>query len=306
MPSIAATNISEAGNIVFTILFGIVCLTHTFFGVYFKRRKFLVLIFLGTSLSTIGYAGRVWYRQSLDINAYVLQTICVAIAPGFVFGAIRELLIHYVSFLRIQSIELERDWYQDKGLEYFFIYEYINRVANIVSVALIGAGIGTFYNDTSESSLKSSISATLAGFCIQLALALFTIIIWFYFLFFGIGKIRLTNKIKFYLSSLLFELICITIRITFRVAEWGKIYDYGVLNNLTLDENYLLILDGMTTLLACISLLIFHPGFVFGMANLENIDNELKRYKRQRRQRRSPSKEKSKWKYIPIIRFFVK
>ncbi|KAG0684031.1 hypothetical protein C6P40_001821 [Pichia californica] len=311
MSYIPATGISEGGSIAFAVLYGIICISHTLIGIYYRRFKVAILMFIGTAFSCIGYAGRAWYVTDAGISPYVMQSVCIALGPSVVFGAIKELFIHYITFLKLEKIDGESNWYHDKRLKNFKLYEVFNVVANIISAAFIGSGLGTFSNDQTTSAMDNSINLVLAGFIIQLALCIISIFLWSYFRVYSSNVIQLTKKMKIYLYAILFSFTCIAIRLSYRVAEWGKINRVGIINNLTSNENYLLLLDGMTTLFACVAILIFHPGFVFGKSELIRIDREFETCNQKGTNNTEGNGEPKKdykrvLHYVPIVRFFYK
>lgn len=283
MAYIEAKGFSTAGNAFICSIFGILCVIHTMTGVLFKKWRFTLFIFIGTSLSCIGYAGRAWYSKDSSYSPYVMQAVCVTMAPGFIIGGIKGLIIHYVALLRIKKIDIEPNWYTDKSLERLHYFESANKLSMIITSALIGPGIGAFYNADDEGSVLSSARVVLAGFSLQLAFTAIPMLFWIFFIHKYWKEDLVTKRMKSYMAANIIPLLLLIIRLAYRVAEWDKIIKVGLENRLTTNEKYLLCLDALPVLLACITMAIFHPGFVFGNQELTRADAEYEEYNKQRK-----------------------
>ena len=305
MAYVPVGTLSTAGNAVICVLFGLLCLAHTFLGLYYKRWKFALLMFAGTNASTIGYAGRVWYSKDEVAAAYIMQAVCVAIGPGLITGAVKELVVHFAVYLRMKKIHGEANWFMDKGLQRLEYYEKVNELLTTSSSVLLGVGIGVFSGDTTGGKdMTQAASVTLAAFAIQLGLVGITLILWGILIHNALGQPFISKRVRVYIFGIFMVFICILIRLSYRVAEWTKIVNDGLDNTLTIDENYLLCLDGMMILLASIILLILHPGFIFGQEELKNIDNELHEYKEQKKGNSALRKNRA-LQYVPVVRYFT-
>lgn len=298
-------NISTAGNSVFCALFGIQCLIHTFLGLYYRRWKFALLMFLGTASSTIGYAGRAWFSRDENTDAYIMQAVCVAVGPGLVTGALKGLVFHFASYMRMKKLDCESNWFMDSGLQRFQYYEKLNKVLTIGSTVLLGVGIGIFSNDTDGGSkMQKAARVTLAAFAIQLGLVVITLTIWGLFIYNALLQSFMPGKVRTYVFGIFVVFICVLIRLCYRVAEWAKIINEGLNIKLILNENYLLCLDGMMILLAGTILILLHPGLVFGMDGLKEIDHEFEEYNKQK-EGGTNSDKKGPLNYVPVVRLFA-
>lgn len=251
-------------------------------------------MFIGTSISCIGYAGRAWYSKSPAYSPYVMQAVCVTIAPGFIIGGIKRLLIHQAAFLRMKKLNMESNWYTDSTLERFNYFETANKISVIATSSLIGSGIGTFYDADNDGSILTSAKVVLAGFSIQLGFTVIPILFWIFFIYECCGQEIMTRRVKHYMVANLISLLLLIIRLSYRVAEWDKIVRVGLVNQLAQDEDYLLCLDALPILLATIIMILYHPGFTFGRKELADVDAEFREYKKQRKLSHNESKERLK------------
>lgn len=280
---------SVAGNVIICVLFGLVTVVQAPIYIYYGMLRLAIVMFLGTAMSCVGYAGRVWYHYAESQSPYIMQAVCVAIGPSLVIGGIKRLLIHYIMFMRLRQIDNDNktktDILSDSVLDNFFWIEKFNTLFTIVSSVLIGVGIGLLSNATTESDLNKDVIMTLAGFAIQLGLTGVFFLIWLIMFKKSLRHTDFSRKLKFYAAIMTLVLICALIRLSYRVAEWSKIHKQGMSNNLTYNEVFLLVLDGMTTLLACILLCVFNPGFVFGKETLFEIEAEQKKFSAEKKEK---------------------
>lgn len=306
MAYVPIAHISTAGNAVMCAFFGIQCLIHVFLGIDYRRWRFLIFMFSGTALSCVGYAGRAWYSRDAATSPYIMQAVCVAIGPGLVTGAVKDLFVHFVSYMRMKKIDQEPNWYMDSGIEKFGYYEKLNRFITLASSVLIGVGIGVLSgSDLNDSKMKQSVQVALAGFALQLAVLGITLILWSFFIYHTMGQPYMHGRVKTYVFSLFVVLLLLIIRFSYRVAEWAKILKLGLANNLTINEDYLVCLDGLTTLLAGMILIVEHPGFVFGKAELKQIDDEFHEYEKQKKAAASPTVQNLQiLRYVPLFHLF--
>ncbi|ANB12041.1 phospholipid-translocating ATPase RSB1 [Sugiyamaella lignohabitans] len=89
---------SHSANLAGVILFAIVWAYHTITGVYFRQYWFSTAFFIGAGLETAGYIGR--FSSSTDIdneNDFLVQIICLTLAPAFFMGGVYYLLAKLVT-----------------------------------------------------------------------------------------------------------------------------------------------------------------------------------------------------------------
>jgi hypothetical protein len=82
--------VDEAANLVFTVLFGISLIGYLIaFGLTRRAFGFTVAMVCGTILEILGYAGRVWsWKNPWSENAFLIQIVCLTIAPAFMAAGI--------------------------------------------------------------------------------------------------------------------------------------------------------------------------------------------------------------------------
>jgi len=82
--------VNEAANVVFTALFAISLIGFLIaFGLTRRAFGFTFAMVCGTILEILGYAGRVWsWKNQWSQNAFLIQIVCLTIAPAFMAGGI--------------------------------------------------------------------------------------------------------------------------------------------------------------------------------------------------------------------------
>ena len=82
--------VDEAANLVFAVLFGISLIGYLIaFGLTRRAFGFTVAMVCGTILEILGYAGRVWsWKNPWTENAFLIQIVCLTIAPAFMAAGI--------------------------------------------------------------------------------------------------------------------------------------------------------------------------------------------------------------------------
>lgn len=268
---------SFGGNLAVAIIFGILVSLQILFGLYFKQKKLLWLLAAGTTMETIGYAGRVWASKAADnTQPYIMQSVCISIGPGFLLSALYYLVGQLVILFGQSLFGLELELYE-VGL---------NAVGLIFS-ALMAAGIGVAASASTEAAVQRGVNCLIAGFSIQLVAIVFSQGLWYLFLY-RIWKsilssassdftethehVRKGKYFKLYCLSISLCFIFITVRTCYRIAEYAE----GWINShLYYEETYFMILEALMILLTSILLTCFHPGLVFGKDSLHKIDKSM-------------------------------
>lgn len=164
---------SFGGNLAVAIIFGIIVALQILFGLYFKQQKLLWLLAAGTTMETIGYAGRVWASKAPDNSQpYIMEMVCISIGPGFLISALYYLIGQLVIIFGQSLFGLD--------LEFF---EFSLNLVNLIYTALMAAGIGVAASATSEAATQRGINCLTAGFSVQLAAMVFSQALWYLFLY---------------------------------------------------------------------------------------------------------------------------
>ncbi|MCJ1358294.1 MAG: hypothetical protein MMC33_008293 [Icmadophila ericetorum] len=219
----------------------------------------------GCALEIIGYAGRIiGYQNPFSQNAFLIQIVCLTIAPSFLAAGLYLTLSRIVTTFGPENSRI-------KPLSYPRIFIPCD-VASLVLQAL-GGGIASTASHQNKSP-NTGDHILVAG----LAFQVFTLLIFItLFADFGIRTLRRLNSLgeaaldpmhaklraswsfKGFMYALVLATLCIFIRSVYRVAELGE----GWTGALIRDQKTFIGLEGSLVVLAVLSLNLFHPGLCF-------------------------------------------
>lgn len=262
--------LSLGGNLVLAIIFGILLVCQVVFGVYYKQLYILIFWSVGLTLEVLGYSGRVWLHYDMfSLNAYLLQTICIAIGPGFLLAGLY--------YLFAQTTLLYGDHHSILAP---VMYLYAFMLCDLVSGSLLGAGAGVAAN--SSGNFQLGIDLMTAGFAIQVGAILFLQCLWYYFIwniyrsykrvgdngfnpdFAAIRGRGEFHQVKFVIGISIATLL-LFVRSIYKLIEVIE----GSSSEIAVNEIYFMTLESLMIVLASVIMTICHPGFTFGRnANL--------------------------------------
>ncbi|GAB7361056.1 hypothetical protein MBLNU230_g1096t1 [Neophaeotheca triangularis] len=250
---------SLGGNAALIALFGISFAIHTYQALRSRLWTFGTLMMLGCACEMIGYGGRIlMWQDPWSFEAFIMQIVCITIAPVFVTAAIYITL--YKSILKLSPSSA-----RFKPSLYFQIFI----PCDIISLVL--QAVGGAMSSNSDGSSQAGVNIGLAGLAFQVAVLVAFIALCADFAFRYHRNINndriLTNplgrRFVFFLLFLSFATLTIFIRCTFRIYELSGGYTGPALHN----EGEFVGLESCMIVLATFALNIGHPGLVFEKGN---------------------------------------
>ncbi|GAB7347344.1 hypothetical protein MBLNU459_g4283t1 [Dothideomycetes sp. NU459] len=220
----------------------------------------------GCALEIIGYVGRILsYQNPFSNNAYLIQIICLTIAPAFLAAGLYLTLSRIVMTFGAENSRI-------KPLSYPRIFI----PCDVISLLLQAAGGGI----ASAASHQNKNPNT--GTYIMVAGLAFQVLTLFIFMGlsvdFGLrtlkrykslgsndafdqahAGLRTSTRFKGFLVALSFATLCIFTRSVYRVAELSE----GWNGHLIHTQRYFIGLEGAIVSAAVIALNVFHPGICF-------------------------------------------
>ena len=75
---------SLAANVIFTVIFGVCLIAHTYLGPRYKTWTYLIALWFGCLGETVGYIGRILLNDNAwSENGFQIQICCLIISPAF-------------------------------------------------------------------------------------------------------------------------------------------------------------------------------------------------------------------------------
>ncbi|KAG9856601.1 RTA1-domain-containing protein, partial [Aureobasidium melanogenum] len=242
-------------NSLFIALFGISGIIHIIQGIWYKQRTFAILMVLGCICEMIGYGGRIiMYDDPWSFNGFIMQIVCITIAPVFMTAAI------YVTLYR-SILQLSPSSASFKPALYYQIFI----PCDIISLVL--QAVGGAMSSQSNGSSKAGVDIGLAGLSFQVFTLLFFIVLAVQY---GVryrkdrrnGRVKISSldgRFKFFLLCLSLSLVLIFIRCAYRIYELSDGYGGSALH----DQGLFIALESCMITAAILLLNIGHPGLVF-------------------------------------------
>ncbi|KAF3010917.1 hypothetical protein E8E13_010000 [Curvularia kusanoi] len=257
---------SLAANVTFLVLF--VLSTVAYVGQGFLNKAWLgftIAMVCGCLLEVIGYIGRVLaYNNGFSESPFLMQIICLTIAPAFMAAGIYLCLTRIVTTFGAENSRI-------KPISYPRIFIPCDIISLILQA--VGGGIASVKVDEDEDpSLGNNIM--LAGLAFQVLTLLIFIGLTLDFAIRTIGRIRSLGQdaldprhaklraswqFKGFLIALSFATLCIFTRCVYRVAEMSE----GWTGYLIETQRYFIGLEGAVVVAAVLALNAFHPGLCF-------------------------------------------
>ncbi|SCU85431.1 LAFA_0D15610g1_1 [Lachancea sp. 'fantastica'] len=276
-----------AFNTAMAAIFGVLFLAQAALGVWTRQWWFLVSFLIACALEVIGYVGRALsHNDNTDMNDYLLQFICLTIAPVFTMAGIYYQLGKLVEIYGHAFALIKNP----------MLYSYIFMGSDLISLVVqaIGGGMaGSAAADYKNSDTGDHVF--VAGLAFQVASMSVFLLLWFHLAYQIFVKTRMEHaglsKLQWSLKSisqlevdykyrpkfeflrihpqrwvftyfpwaLTFSVIFVYIRCIYRVVELAE----GWGGNLITHEVYFVILDALMMSLATTILTVFYPGLAF-------------------------------------------
>jgi hypothetical protein len=241
---------SLPANVIFTALFALIGIVHAYLGWRWKSWGFMAGMILGCMTEIIGYIGRVLqWDNPFNFNYFMIQIVCLTIAPVFYTASIYVTLSKTVVFL---GPELSR--FKPQLFYWVFIPFDI--------VCLILQAVGGALSTNADSGNDIGVDISMAGLILQVIVlvafvAAFSDYLTRYIKARGFGSFGW--RLNAFFGGLSSATILILARCAFRVAELREGYDGELITH----EVPFIILEGVLIVIAAIGLMFSHPGMVF-------------------------------------------
>lgn len=275
--------INLAANVVFLTLFAISLAG--FLGTYALTRRgfaFTLAMVSGVALEVVGYVGRIQsYKNQWVQEGFLMQIVCLTIAPAFMAGGIYLCLRRIVYAFGPENSRIAPESYTR-----IFI------PCDLLSLLLQAAGGGLASTESHENKNPAlGDHIMVAGLAFQVFTLLIFMVLCIDFAvrtrrrYKELGeaaldqnplfvKLRHSWQFKGFLIGLTLATICIFWRSVYRVAELGE----GWEGNLIRHQYYFVGFEGVMVIVACLTLNIFHPSIMFkeAMEGLGGIGSNFK------------------------------
>ncbi|CAF3459575.1 hypothetical protein SNK03_004582 [Fusarium graminearum] len=243
---------SIPANAVFTGVFAVSLIIHVFQGIKMRTWGFMSSMIAGCILEIIGYVGRFIINENpFDFNGFLMQIICITVAPVFFSAAIYVLLAQVINHVDPSISRFPP--------QYFY---WIFIPSDVVSLVLQAVGGALSCVASTHEDVKTGEDISLAGLIFQVVT-----LICFCALFIDYvvkaskssSRSRLDKPMMTFLAFLFLSTIFILIRCAYRIAELGQ----GYFSALFRDEGLYI---GLESCMMCIAVLLLnagHPGYAF-------------------------------------------
>lgn len=232
-----------------------------------RASAFSFALIAGTILEILGYAGRLmsWKNQWSE-NGFLMQIVCLTIAPAFMAGGIYLCLRRIVYAFGKENSRIKPE-----------MYTRIFIPCDLLSLLLqaAGGGIASAKSHAHEDP-KLGNDIMIAGLATQVATLFVFMLLCADFAistrrrFKSLGaaafdqnphfvKLRSDWKFKGFLAALALATICIFWRSVYRVAELAE----GWTGDLIKKQNLFIAFEGIMVIVAVLALNIFHPALCF-------------------------------------------
>lgn len=259
---------SHASNLAALILFAMTWAAHFLLGLYYQQWWFGTAFFIGCALETAGYIGRfVSSSDPLNVNAFLVQIVCLSIAPAFFMAGVYYLLAKF-SVIYPGVSRLRPMW-----------YSYIFVSCDLLSIVLQGIGGGmaaTAFQDDKDT--QSGTNIMVAGLAVQVFfMTLFMVLCTDFYI--RVRRARKSDDLVFdsefahirekkimpqFLVAVAVCTILIYIRCIYRLIELAE----GWQGFLIIHEAYFLVFEALIMFIGVFALTLIHPGFIFGRTKI--------------------------------------
>ncbi|KAI4710584.1 hypothetical protein J4E89_005041 [Alternaria sp. Ai002NY15] len=257
---------SLATNIAFAALFGISTIAYLVQGIMGKRwLGFTVAMGTGCAIEVVGYIGRILaHADQFAENPFLIQIICLTIAPAFLAAGIYLCLSRIVTTVGPQHSRI-------KPLSYPKIFIPCDFISLVLQAA--GGGMASVATHNGEDPEKGN-HIMVAGLAFQVATMLLFILLALDFAWrtyqgrTSLGQIspdqqpaiiRRSWPFKAFLAALSLSTLCIFTRCVFRVAELSEGWEGHIANT----QKYFIGLEGGVIIAAVLLLNLCHPTHCF-------------------------------------------
>ncbi|CEL10112.1 Putative Parasitic phase-specific protein psp-1 (Fragment) [Aspergillus calidoustus] len=242
---------SVPSSAVFIAIFGLSLLLNVGQGIYYHTWGYMSSLVAGCILEIAGYVGRlILYNNPFDFSGFLLQIVCITVAPVFFCAAIYVLLSQTITHI---NPHISR--FKPKLLYWIFI------PCDIVSLVLQAVGGALSCIASTEDGVQLGVDISLAGLVFQVfTLTTFTVTFLDYLNSCRRHRMQLDRRMKVFLYLLFLSIFLILLRCVYRVVELHE----GYFSHFFRDEVLFIALESAIMGAAAITMNLGHPGLVFG------------------------------------------
>ncbi|KAI3557521.1 parasitic phase-specific protein PSP-1 [Colletotrichum abscissum] len=245
--------------------FSLALALHALLGFKWKTWGFTASMISGCVLEIVGYVGRLFIHDNpFDFNGFLMQIICITIAPVFFSAAI------YVTLSQTPSLSIN---FLDRSISRFppRLYYWTFIPIDIVSLILQAVGGAMSSVSTTKEAADRGVKISLAGLVLQVvSLAAFCGLFGDYMIAYNRSKTRppMSRRLVVFLTFLSLGTMFVLLRCVYRIVELHE----GYFSHWFRDETLFIALESAVMVLAVFSLLVGHPGLVFNKKERERLD----------------------------------
>ncbi|OLN96108.1 Sphingoid long-chain base transporter RSB1-like protein 6 [Colletotrichum chlorophyti] len=243
-------------NGTFIALFSVAMIIHAFQGFRSKHWGFMASMIGGCLLEIIGYVGRlILYENPFSFGGFLLQIICITVAPVFFCAAIYVTLSEVVN-----AVDRSISRFEPRLFYYMFI------PCDMASLILqaTGGALSTVGNDKAK--VQVGVNVSLAGLIFQVVC-----LVGFCFVFADYliactrsdARQQITRRMKTFLAFLFVATLLILVRCSYRIEELKEGYFSPMFRN----EPLFIGLESSVMVAAVFSLVIGNPAIGFNGMN---------------------------------------
>ncbi|KAK7418211.1 hypothetical protein QQZ08_011364 [Neonectria magnoliae] len=254
-PNIPATAVPIA-------IFGVSLLLHSWQGARAKTWGFMGSMLCGCILEIIGYVGRlIIHDNPFDFTGFLIQIICITVAPVFFCSAIYVLLSQVINFVDPSLSRLKPQ-----------LFYWIFIPCDIVSLILQAVGGALSCVATDRQAIENGENISLAGLIFQVVTLVVFSALFADYVFKAArspSRSRLNKAMIIFLGFLFASTFIILVRCAYRIVELGQGYFSAIFR----DEGLFIGLETVTMCVATLLLNAGHPGMAF---NRKEVTEETK------------------------------
>ncbi|KAH7138385.1 parasitic phase-specific protein PSP-1 [Dendryphion nanum] len=239
---------SIPGNALFVAIFALLLAAHAFQGIRYKTWGYMGCMVAGCILEIIGYIGRILLHDNpFDFNAFLIQIICITVAPVFYCAAVYVLLTQVILLL-------------DKSISRFdprFFY-WVFIPADVTALVLQATGGALSSMGKTKNDVDVGVNISKAGLIFQVVvLTLFLILFVDYLLAYRRKHgLNLPKRMHVFLGFMFLAVFFILIRCVYRIVELKD----GYFGPLFREQVEFMVLEAAIICIAVLCLNIGHPG----------------------------------------------
>lgn len=233
-------------TVIFLTLYTLSSTLHVFQTYMKNSPRFMIISAVGGYIEALGWAGRLWSHFAQFASGYMMQIVCIVIAPTFMSAALYVLLAVVIALAD-----------QDKSVLSPKMFKAVFITADVFSLVLQAAGGGlaaTSNGNQSQGTMGSNIM--LAVIVIQLVVMVGFVAYGSWWAYRASATLRAEDRdISLQLVGIFICSIAIIIRGCYRTGELSQGFSGTIA-----DTQLLFLLDGIPITVAMITLNVFHPG----------------------------------------------